>query len=262
MTDKINFETVLHAAAEMPLVKVDRMSFLQRNLMPHFKESVVSRAILTNPAQAGISIEEIDNIAKACINRETAKVTLLSTVAGIPGGLVMVGTAPADLTQYFAHILRIVQELVYLYGWQEIFDKSQSLDDDTENLLMLFIGIMFGVNRAAEVIAKISEAAAKKTAKTLAQKALTKGTIYPIVKKLASNLGIRMTKELFAKGVGKIVPVVGGAISGTITFVTFKPMAHRLKNHLSLLKFADVEFYKANSPDKEELISINDFAEV
>ena len=47
--------------------------------------------------------------------------------------------------------------------------------------------------------------------------------------------GINMTKEGFAKGVGKVLPLVGAPISATITYYTFRPMARRLKKHLDEL---------------------------
>ncbi|MDD3041300.1 MAG: hypothetical protein PHO71_25985, partial [Bacteroides sp.] len=75
-------------------------------------------------------------------------------------------------------------------------------------------------------------------------KALTKGTIYPIVKKIAQAIGVKMTKDIFAKGVSKVIPVIGGVASGGLTYVTFRPMAYKLKKHLSELKWADPEFYK------------------
>ena len=37
-----------------------------------------------------------------------------------------------------------------------------------------------------------------------------------------------MNKEVFAKGVGKAVPVIGGVIAGGITLATFRPMGNRL----------------------------------
>ena len=53
-----------------------------------------------------------------------------------------------------------------------------------------------------------------------------------------------MTKEIFAKGVSKLVPIIGGVVSGTLTYTTFKPAANNLKKHLEGLPMADVEFYK------------------
>ena len=46
------------------------------------------------------------------INYELNKVTAISAAAGIPGGFTMVGTIPADITQYMGHLLRIAQKLI------------------------------------------------------------------------------------------------------------------------------------------------------
>ena len=243
--EPISFEMVLKTAAGLPGVRIEREDFLSAALRPYFEDDIVEKAILVNPAYAGISVEQIDKIANASIRLETRNVSLLSFAAGIPGGLAMLGTVPADLVQYFGHILRILQKLIYLYGWQELFDECGNMDDETANLLTLFTGVMFGVSGAANAIVKIAEQAAQKTAKRLAQKALTKGAIYPIVKKVAVALGFRMTKDIFAKGVSKLIPVIGGVASGSLTYLTYKPMAVKLRDHLTTLKFADVEFYRS-----------------
>lgn len=258
MNNEINFEMVLKESASLPMVRIDRTGFLKTALSPHFDEDTVLKAISVNPAYAGISAGKIRKIANSCINYETTKVTALSFAAGVPGGFAMIGAIPADLIQYFGHIIRIAQKLIYLYGWQELFDESGQMDDGTANLLTLFIGVMFGVNGAANAIVKISEAAAQKAAKALAQKALTKGVIYPIVKKVATALGVKMTKDIFAKGVAKVIPVVGGFTSGAITYATYKPMAQSLREHLSSLRLADAEFYRNRA---KKVIVLDDFDE-
>jgi len=50
---------------------------------------------------------------------------------------------------------------------------------------------------------------------------------------VAGYLGVRMTKDVFGKGVSKIIPGIGAATSGLLTLATFKPMAKRLKKCLS-----------------------------
>lgn len=255
--EKIDFNMVLKSAASIPTVRIDRASFLKTELSKVYDEKVVSCAIERNPVAAGISKEEISNIAKKCINYETTKVTTLSALSGIPGGFAMVGTIPADLTQYFGHILRILQKLIYLYGWEELFDKDE-LDDETSNILTLFVGVMFGVNGAAATLTKISASAAQRASKSIAQKALTKGAIYPVVKKIAQIIGVKMTKEIFAKGVSKAIPVLGAVGSGTLTYVTYKPMAFKLQKYLSTLKWADVEYYKNNESHTEDSLVVDE----
>lgn len=244
MSEKISFEMVLKTATGLPMVKIDREKFLSSALKPYFDEETIRVAIEHNPAYAGISIEQIEKIAKESINYETAKVTALSVAAGLPGGIAMIGTVPADLTQYFGHMLRILQKLIYLYGWQDLYDENDTMSDEMQSLLTLFTGIMFGVNGAAAAIQKIAEKAAENVAKKLAQKALMKGAIYPIVKKIASYLGVHMTKTVFARGVSKVIPVIGGVASGGLTFATYKPMAIKLKKHLEKFETANVEFYR------------------
>ena len=45
-------------------------------------------------------------------------------------------------------------------------------------------------------------------------------------------VGKKVVKESVGKAVTKVVPVVGGAISGAITYATFKPMGGRLADVL------------------------------
>ncbi|MCL1806121.1 MAG: EcsC family protein [Oscillospiraceae bacterium] len=258
------FEMVLHSAMELPGIKINRESFLRKELSRYFEDKVIEKAIETNPAQAGISVKNLEQIAKACINYETAKVTAISAVTGIPGGLAMAAFIPADIAQFFGHIVRVLQKLAYLYGWQEIFHcDKEGLDDETSVQLTLFIGVMFGVNAANAVIAKIAKSMAIQAEKTLARKALTQGAIYPIVKKIAKLIGIRMTRGIFAKSVGKIIPLLGAGVSGVITFVGFRPMAKQLQRYLATLPMANVDLYKKphDNDGNNDIIDI-DFSDI
>lgn len=98
----------------------------------------------------GIPIDMLNKIANGAIKLETSKTTALSTAAGMPGGLAMIGTIPADLAQYYAHVFRIAQKLAYVYGYKDI-----DLDDATQNVLMIFLGVMFGVQAATAALAKL-----------------------------------------------------------------------------------------------------------
>lgn len=258
--EESKFEMVLHAATKLPGIRIKRDDFLRKELSKYYDADVVEKAVRLNPAQAGISVKNLERIAKSCINFETAKVTALSAAAGIPGGLAMFGTVPADVAQFFGHIIRILQKLVYLYGWQELFISEDGLDDETTNQLTLFIGVMFGVNAANAVITKIAQSAAIKVEKTLLRKALTKGAIYPIVRKIARAVGVRMTTEVFAKSVGKAIPIIGAAASGVLTFATFKPMVKKLQKYLVTLPMADVKFYK-QSHENDDVIDV-DFSDI
>ena len=234
MAQQISFTSVIESAAKLPLVRIDRKEFLTKNLRRLCTSAQLEKALADGTLHADIPIGVLDSLANAVINAETVKVTAISTAAGIPGGFAMAATIPADLAQFYGFIIRVAQELAYIYGWDEIFTELSELDTGTESLLVLFIGVMSSVGTANKVVGKLfGEVAMKAVAKRVAAKALTKTWYYPIVKKIAAMLGQRMVKATFAKGVSKVVPVIGGAISGGLTLATFKPMAGKLKEHLS-----------------------------
>ena len=52
---------------------------------------------------------------------------------------------------------------------------------------------------------------------------------YPIIKRLAAIIGVKMTKGTFAKGISKVIPVIGGVVSGGITYSTMTKMGNRLR---------------------------------
>ena len=238
----ITIENILAKAILIPGVRIDRADFLRKELRKHYSEGTVEFAVSRNPAFAGISRKEVNTLAVQSINLETAKVTAISAAAGIPGGLAMVATVPADLVQYFGFILRILQKLAYLYGFPDFELKSDSIDDATLNQVL--------VQEANAAIKAVAQSAAAHMSKTLARKALTKTAVYPIVKKAAQITGTRMTKQIFAESVSKAIPLIGGAVSGAVTYVTFKPSARKLKSNLEQYRLSDPEFYKAASePD-------------
>ncbi len=229
---QISFESVLNAAAKAPLVRIDRAEFLRKQLSGRVSPEMVDTAVERGPIAAGVPQNIIDKLAKGSIDFETTKVTAISAAAGLPGGAAIAATIPADLAQFYAHVLRIAQKLAYLYGWDELFSEN-GMDDGTEQTLTLFIGVMSGVQMANAALNKVAANAAPKIGAKIAAKPLTKGAIYPIVKKVAGYLGVKMTKDVFGKGVSKIIPGIGAATSGLLTLATFKPMAKKLRKYLS-----------------------------
>ncbi len=232
------FYMTLKAAMNLPLVRISRREFLKKELSRKYNSDIVEKAIDITPAEAGINLDEIDAIAKSCIKFETNSVTAVSGGLGLPGGLAMAATVPADITQYFGYMLRIMQKLIYLYGWQEVVNDDKGIDDETLNTMTMFMGVMFGAEGANALVRGIAASAAKSAEKRIAAAYLTKTAYYPLIKKIAAMLGVKITKQSFAKGVSKVVPVLGGVISGGITYATFKPCANKLMKELRVLPLA------------------------
>lgn len=240
--EEINVEEIIAQAMKLPGAKIDRAVYLNKQLRKYYPDTMVADAIKTTPAQAGITMAGIKNLARDTIRYETNKVTAISTVAGLPGGLAMLGTIPADTAQYFVFLMRTAQKLAYLYGYPDLNNADDVLDDAVLNELLIFLGVMFGVQGAEVALKKLAVMMAAHVEKQLLKKALTKGVVYPIVKKIAKAIGVKMTREVFAKGVGKTVPVVGGVVSGGLTYATFKPCCYRLQKELEKNFISDVEY--------------------
>jgi uncharacterized membrane protein len=76
---------------------------------------------------------------------------------------------------------------------------------------------MYSVAGASNAIKAMAKALSIGVERKLINTALTKGTIYLIVKNVAKWFGIKMTKEVFAGFFKKAIPVIGGIIGGGIT---------------------------------------------
>ena len=218
----------------VPGVRVNREEFLRQELRKlHLSDDVIARAIDSNPLHAGVSLTAIDRLAEGAISYETNKSAAISFVAGIPGGFAMLGTIPADLMQYYAHALRIMQKLAYLYGWGELLPDGRDTDDDTLGVLAVFFGVMLGVGGAAQSLTAFARLAAKTAYQNhTTKRALMSITWYPVVKHSLRLIGINITKSTAAKGFSKIVPVIGGFVSSGLTFMALQSQSALLKEHL------------------------------
>lgn len=231
---QIDSVDIILLALKVPGVKIDRAKFLQKELFKNHPQDVIDRAIETTPAQAGIASEEVDKIADEVIKFERNAVSGISVALGMPGGVAMAATIPADIAQYYGYMIRAAQKLLYLYGFPELdtSDEAIALDTETINSLTVCLGVMYGVANANNAIKAMAKVLAGGVEKQLMKKALTKGAIYPIVRTVGKWFGVRMTKEIFAGFFKKAIPVVGGVVGGGITYASFKPCCYRLKDVL------------------------------
>lgn len=231
----IMLEEIISKAIQIPGVKVDRSKFLAEVFSS--RVDLLENIINNGPVEAGITREEINNIANKLIMKRTSQSSIASFAAGIPGGLAMAATIPADILQFFGMSLRLAQELSYLYGADDLWQNGQVDDDKVKNQLILYCGVMFGVSGAVSSVRVLSTQVAKTALKKIPQKALTKTFWYPMIKKICSFVGYTLTKKTLASGVSKAIPVIGGVISGTINFASMMPMARKLNDTLDKATF-------------------------
>lgn len=258
---EIDIEDVIVMGLKVPGIRIDREAFLQKELQNKVSQQVIDDAIAHNPLHAEIPTEEIDKIADEVIKYERTCVSGISTALGMPGGVAMVATIPADIAQYYGYMLRATQKLMYLYGFPaiDLEEKGQTFDSETMNTLIICMGVMYGVAGANNALKVLAKALATGVEKQLLRKALTKGTIYPIVKSVAKWFSVKMTKEVFAGFFKKAIPVVGGVIGGGITFLSFKPCCDKLKKSLQNTMLSNPNY---QSTPEEDVINIEGCGEI
>lgn len=235
-------KAIMQRAASLKVVKINRGDFLRSEIKRRFPEIDANFAVETTPAETGIAPEDLDRMAIDVIDLETKKCAGLSFLAGIPGGLAMVGTVPADLAQYFAHVMRIEQKLAYIYGWQTFLNEEDEVDDETVMKLVVLMGVMMQVGGAANAVTTFAANTARAgIEKAIQKQALTKTFWYNPMKKVLRYLGVNLTKQTFAKTASKVVPVIGGAISSGMTYMAYKPGAERLRRYLRSLPTSGID---------------------
>lgn len=234
-TQDISLESIVTTAIALPGVRVSRNSFLTEC----FKNQDVDVHSLLEygPIDANCSREMLSKLANNLVIKRTSASSLASFAAGLPGGFAMGVAIPADVLQFFGVALRLAQELSYLYG-EDDFWKNGEVDIERVNgQLILYCGVMFGVSGAASGVRLLSAQLAKTAAKKIPQKALTKTFWYPIVKQIGKAIGVKVTKSTVANGISKVIPVIGGVVSGGITFASMLPMGKRLAATLDEANF-------------------------
>lgn len=153
-------------------------------------------------------------------------------MAGIPGGPAAVAAGGADVAQYFGFAINLAQKIAYLFGEDDLFTDESELNEGAKVRVLAYLGVMLGASGSAMLVGKLAREVGENMGKKITQQALTKTVWYPLPKKIGAMVGKQVVKESVGRAVTKVVPVVGGAISGVITYATFKPMGGRLADVL------------------------------
>lgn len=229
--DKL-YETTLQTigvVSNLPVVRVDREAFLRK----HFGDSEHWNAILEHGPQAVYTHESLRKKANTLINNSSAKTSMVSFVSGLPTNpALMIPAGGADVVQYFGFAINLAQQIAYLFGEDDLFDGGGDLSDEAKVRVIAYLGAMFGAAGAAALVANTSKVAGATLGKKVAAQALTKTVWYPTVKKVGAAIGVKITKKTVEKTITKAVPLVGGVVSGGLTYMTFRPMGHRLADTL------------------------------
>ncbi|MEK4701740.1 bacteriochlorophyll 4-vinyl reductase [Solibacillus sp. FSL R7-0668] len=259
------FELLLANALKLPGIKVNREEFLAKHFSSKVSSSQLVSIMELGPIEANVNKAVVDKVAKGLVNARTLTSTGASFAAGVPGGLAMAATIPADTVQFFGIALRMAQELGYLYGYEDFWDGDDINLEKINGDLVLFLGVMFGVGGSTAAIKLLSSKLSQQALKKIPQKALTKTIYYPIIKKTLGFIGVKVTKDTFAKSVSKAIPLLGGIVSGGITYASMSKMGNKLQyalaNNLNLTEEDILNSYNELKKEHPDIIDI-DFEEV
>jgi len=236
---------IIDKAMNFPGVRVNRTAFLIETY--HLSGLDVD----SNNISDIVTLEQMDKAAKKYISTNVTQSSAAAFVLGLPGGIAMAATIPADIMQNFAFSLRLAQQLAYIYGFNDLLTDKGEMNDKTGNTLIAFLGIMFAASGSGSVLRAIAPNVGKYAARQAMQKPLTKTVWYPMLKKIANVIASKtITKQSVAGFATKAIPIVGGVFSAGINVAIMMPMANRLKNELRKYYLTDEELRKIEEKDK------------
>jgi hypothetical protein len=239
--------SILGAALKIPGARVNRKDFLSEEFKKYCDAAVLNKVLSERTVAAGVNITLMDRVAKDVINLHSGIATSISFATGIPGGLTMLATVPADIAQYYYHVIVVAQKLAYIYGFSDL----EMEDDDFKALLTVLVGVMASVEEADKTLAQLYSSQIEKNVsetndlveadKTLAQLSSTQvkndatklalvKSLNKIVLRIAVALSYHLTGRTVFKSIWKAIPIIGGVVSGGITLFTFMPMSNTLKD--------------------------------
>ena len=254
---------MIGSVAKLPVIRVDREAFLRQQ----FAGSEYLDEILQHGPQHVYTVESLHRKAGGVMKKSTNQTTRAAFVAGIPGAPAAVAAGGADVAQYFGFAINLAQKIAYLFGEDDLFTDESELNEGAKVRVLAYLGVMLGASGSAMLVGKLAREVGKNMGKKITQQALTKTTWYPLLKKIGAMVGKRVVKESIGKAVTKVMPIVGGAISGVITYATFKPMGGRLADVLIRNLNGDFdetgmelrpEFKKANTADADTEVTIHE----
>jgi uncharacterized membrane protein len=216
--------TVLDTALKLPGAKIDREVFLQKTYEKYCDQNTVDRIMQDGAYEAGIEVTLMDRMANDIISYHANIATTSSFIAGIPGGLAMAATIPADVAQFYYHVIVAAQQIAYIFGLKSIDEAGNNFKE----MLTIFIGVMADIGDAENTLKDVVDDQFSNN--------ITKITLGKILDKtiahVAAVIGVQLTKKSIGRTVAKAVPLFGGVVSGGMTLFTYKPMCNRLKQKL------------------------------
>ena len=157
---------------------------------------------------------DIETAAKSFVNYQIAKCTTSGFITGLGGIITLPVAIPANIGSVMYVQMRMIATLAYMGGYDTSSDQVQTLiyaclAGISIDQILKQAGIKFGNKFAMAMVKKIPG---------------------EVLTKINQKVGFRFITKFGTKGIinlGKMVPVVGGVISGGFDFVETQGIASR-----------------------------------
>ena len=241
----------------LPGVRINRTDFLREVLGKEVSEDVVERAILENPMMAKIAQEVIDKLADSVIFEERRRAKENSAYMADIDSTSAQTKLPIAIVNQCSGLLIAMQKLMYLYGFAQLaFDENDSLDSETNKVVIACLGIMFGVGTANSVIHTLTPAIADKLKKKIRNPKESKTLLGKMFSAISSAITtVVSSDEEINKIATKVVAVIGNTLGGAITYLSFNHCCNKLKKQLRNTELSNPNFVM---PDKDDLSEEDD----
>ena len=228
----MDINTLIINAIDNPATRVDREQFLRETLFK-YKPNLSKEEqmyFVDNPVRA-IGITEVNYIADKVIKSAVLQTAGLSFLAGLPGGVWGIAAAGPDIVQNLAYYIILSQKLAYVYG-VNFYETAFPTDSEYQkSSTLLCLGFMLGVNDVDSLIQKVLGGAWKNSGKEFVE-FLMKTAGFALARKILTSIGERLANKGATNVLGKAVPLLGGLLSGGMTFADFKKSAARMQQKL------------------------------
>ena len=209
------------------MTHVDRNEFL-RKTFPKTYVACRGKDHLPSPAQLVVKASVLKQKAESVIRKHKFVCASISGGLGIPGGAGMAASIPADLAQFYGHLLVVAQKIGYIYGMQ---DLSQA-DDQTEyECLIALLYIMMGqtLNRS---LSNVLKNCTKPFVRTVFQNRGGKEVFQRVMEFAVTKIGGEMlTKKGISRVASKLIPGISAGVSFGLTWMFFDQGCNRLLKH-------------------------------
>jgi len=163
-----------------------------------------------------IPVRRLDNIANTFQNQNQLLVTSSGVLAGLPGGLFLLASIPADVSTLAYFSLRAISGISQSYGFEASSEQARL------TALLLFAG--------ASGVETLSIGGSQMVVTNLATNVLTK----PYRDMLTADVVRSLAAKFAGQGLGRVLPVVGGVVGGTTNYLFLRSVGNRARNHFRM----------------------------